>query len=180
MNWLAENALLIWVGAAVALTLAVVIYSQVRTLGALLGIVGVVAVAAGLLLAEHFLETPREAVSRTLYELADAVEANDVARTLAHIVPASNAMRTDVETLMPRVRIEKANIIGTPMIDVDMARDPPEARVECRGFVQATEKQGGMKGGDMAELVITFVRDGERWLVKDYTTSRDWRRGIGR
>jgi hypothetical protein len=180
MNWLAENALMIWVGGAVMLTLAIVIYSQVRTLGALLGIVAVAAVTAMLLLAEHFMETPREAVERTLFELAGRVEANDVAGTLAYIVPESNQMRTDVETLMPQVIIDQANIMGTPETVVDMSRNPPEARVDCRGFLHATMKQNGMKGGDMTELRITFVRRGDRWLVKDYRSKRNLRRDMGR
>jgi len=180
MNWLAENSLPIWMGGAVALTMAMVVYLQTRANKALLGAVAVVAVTAALLAAEWLMETPREAVERTLYQLADAVEANDVPGTLMFIVPSANQMRTDVETLMPRVKIEQANILGTPDIDVDLTPNPPEASVRCRVFVHATDKQGGMKGGDMSELVIAFVRDGNRWLVKDYTSSRDWRREIGR
>ena len=48
MNWLAENALPIWVGGAVALTMAFIVYLQTRTNGALLGIVAVIVVTAAL------------------------------------------------------------------------------------------------------------------------------------
>lgn len=179
MNWLAENSLPIWLGGAILLTLALVIYSQVRTFGALVGICVVVALTGLLLIAERMIETPREAVERTLYELADRVEANDVAGALSYISPSANRMRSDVETLMPKVRIEQANIVGTPRIDVDLSATPREATVIARGFVHATVKQSGMKGGDMAELTIQFVEQGDRWQVSDYSSSRDWRREIG-
>ncbi len=79
MNWLAENALPIWMGGAVALTMALIVFHQTRTNGALLGILGVIVITAALLLTERLIETPREAVERTLYSLAATVEANDVA-----------------------------------------------------------------------------------------------------
>ena len=78
MNFLAENPLPIWVTAALLLTMAAVVYFQTGRSGALAAMALIVAIAAALLAAEHFIETPREAVERTLYEMADVVEANDV------------------------------------------------------------------------------------------------------
>ena len=46
MNWLAENALPIWACGAVAMTMALIVYLQIRTNGALLGIIAVLAVVA--------------------------------------------------------------------------------------------------------------------------------------
>ena len=49
MTWLAENSLPIWMGGAVALTMAFIVYLQTRSNGALLAILGVILVTAGLL-----------------------------------------------------------------------------------------------------------------------------------
>ena len=181
MNWLAENALPIWMGGAVALTMALVVYLQTRSNKALLGIGAVLTVTAALLTAEWFLETPREAVERTLYELAAAVEANDVPRTLTFLAPtATSRIRQDVETLMPLVNIERARVIGTPQIDVADGSQPTTATVQCRGIIVATVKRSGMKGGAEDRLTMEFVRDGDRWLVESYTSNRNWNRALGR
>ena len=178
MNYLAENAVAIWMGGAVLMTFALVVYFQSRSNRALGSVLIVALVTLALVAVEHFVETPREAVERTLNELADAVERNDVAATLAFIAPGASQIRSDVEVLMPQVAIEKANIIGTPATTVDMSQDPPAASVQCRGFVHGTVKRDGMTGGEFAELVITFVQDGDRWLVQDYTSDKNWHRAV--
>lgn len=86
MNWLADNALVIWISGAVALTLAVVVFLQTRSGKALAAIAAVLAITAMLLVTEQILETPREAVERTLYQLA-ATCGTYVA--LSHLVKSS-------------------------------------------------------------------------------------------
>src|ERR1700760_752950 len=119
MRWLAENALPIWVGGAIALTLAGVVYFQTRSKQAFYSILAVVAITAALLLYNWLVETPREAVEKALYRLAATVEANDVPGTLATLSPHTDAaLRKDVETLMPQVHIEMARILGDPQIEL--------------------------------------------------------------
>lgn len=181
MNYLAENALPIWMGGAVAFTMALVVYLQTRSNRALLGNVAVIAATAALLLAEWLMETPREAVERTLYELAATVEANDVPGALRFLSPtADTEIRSDIETLMPLVDIERARVIGTPQIEVDDGPGAKSATVKCRGIIVATTKQNGMKGGAEDELTIGFVHRGDRWLLLDYTSQRNWHRAVGR
>jgi hypothetical protein len=175
MNYLAENALPIWVAGAVLLTMAGVFYWQMRSSAALAAVIAVAAIAGLLLGFERFVETPREAIERTLYEMADVVEANDVEGALSYVAPGASQIRSDVETLMPEVRVERANVVGTPVTSVNLSSNPPTATVTCRGFVYGTLKRNGMTGGEPVELVITFVQDGDRWLVKDYNSPRDWR-----
>jgi hypothetical protein len=181
MNWLAENALPIWVCGAIALTMAVVVFQPTRSNAALLGIISVIAVTALLLLIERFWITPREAVERTLYELADAVEANDVSKTVSFLATnADPAIRSDVETLMPLVEIERANIIGTPVIELGPGNEPTAATAKLQGIIVARIKRNGMKGGQEDELTLSLVRNGERWLVESYTSKRNWHRALGR
>ena len=173
MNWLAENALPVWMGGAIALTMAFIVYYQTRTNGAVIGIVCVILVTAALLLTERQIETPREAVERSLYSLAATVEANDVAGALGYLAPSANAaVRRDVEALMPLVRVERARIMGAPQIDMDSSGNA--ATIHCRAIILAVNKQGGMKGGGDDRFVLQWVRRGERWLLESYASQKDW------
>jgi hypothetical protein len=181
MNYLAEHALPVWAVGAVALTMALIVYFQTRANGSLLAVVFVIVITAALLVVEHFMETPREAVERTLYELAATVEANDIEGALSYLAStADTQIRNDVETLMPLVNIERARIMGTPRIEVEEGSNPDTATVTCRGLVIATVKQNGMKGGAEDELTMTWVRRGDRWLVEDYVAKKNWNNAVGR
>jgi hypothetical protein len=181
MNWLAENSLTIGMIGAVALAMAVFVYSQTRARGALYGVFGVILVTAVLLLTSWLIETPREAVERTLYDLAATVEANDVKGALSYLAPSADPkLRKDVETLMPLVRIERARIIDTPQIDMEGGASPTSATVRCRGVILAVNKQDGMKGGAEDQLVLKWVLRNERWLLENYTSQKNWNRAVGR
>jgi hypothetical protein len=173
MRWLAENALPIWFGGAIALTMASVVYFQTRAKGSLYGILGVISVTAALLLFNRLVETPREAAEHALYQLAATVEANDVPGALAQMAPSANPeLRRDVETLMPQVRIERARVIGSP--DVELSPDENSATIQCRGIILAVNKRDGMKGGGDDRMVLRWVRQGERWLLESYKSQKDW------
>jgi len=179
MSWLAENALPVWMGGTIALTMAIIVFYQTRTNGALFGILSVIVVTAVLLLTERLIETPREAVEHTLYSLAATVEANDVAGALGYLAPSANAeLRKDVETLMPQVRVERARIIGVPQIDMDSNGNA--ATIHCRAIILAVNKQGGMKGGGDDRFVLQWVRRGDRWLLESYASQKDWNGAAGR
>jgi hypothetical protein len=173
MRWLAENALPIWIGGAIALTMAGVVYFQTRSKGALYGILGVLGITGALLLFNSLVETPREAVEHALYQLAATVEANDVPGALAQLAPTANTqLRKDVETLMPQVRIERARILGEPQIE--LSPDENSATVQCRGFILAVNKRDGLKGGADDRLVLQWVHRGDRWLLESYKSQKDW------
>lgn len=180
MNYLAENALPIWVGGAVLLTLAVVVYSQLRNTASLIAILVVLLLTATLLVVEHLIITPREAVERTLYDLAAAIEADDLPGVLRFIAPQSAEVRSDAETLMPLVDVEKARILGTPEITVNETGQPATATVNCQGLVDVTVKQNGMKTPYTDHVQIHFVESNSAWLIESYTPKRDWRRAARR
>ncbi len=181
MNYLAENALPIWAVGAVLVTMALIVYLQLRTTESFLAILVILAIVGVLLVTEYLIETPREAVERTLYELADTVEANDVPGALRFLAStAPTQIRRDVETLMPLVEVERARIIGSPKIEVEAGDEPDSATVTSRGIIVATVKQNGMKGGAEDELTMNWVRQGDRWLVEDYVAKRNWNRAVGR
>jgi hypothetical protein len=181
MNWLAENTLAIFMIGAVALAMAVFVYFQMRTNGALYGVLGVALLTAVLVLISWVIETPREAVERSLYNLAATVEANDVKGALSYLAPSADAqLRKDVETLMPLVQIDRARIIGTPEIALAGGANISSATVKCRGVILAVNKRDGMKGGAEDHLVLKWILQDKRWLLESYTSQRNWNRAVGR
>ena len=179
MNYLAENSLPIWVAGAVLLTMAGVVYWQSRSGAALAAMIAVAAIT-GLLLVVRARRSKRRAKPSSARSTKWPTSSSGTTSTGALDLhrPGASQIRSDVETLMPQVRIEKANIMGTPGDSVDLSQKPPTATVTCRGFVYGTLKRNGMTGGQPVELVMTFVQDGDRWLVKDYTSPKDWRRAV--
>ena len=178
MNYLAENSLPIWMAAAIALTMALVVYLQTRSNGALGAMVAIVVTAAALLAVESWIETPREAVERTLYELAAAVEANDVAAALNYLSPTVDLqIRRDIEQRMPAYQIERARVLGTPEIELDNESKPKSATVKCQGVIVAVDKQTGVKGGAQERLTMIWIRADDRWLLDKFVWHPNWRRG---
>jgi hypothetical protein len=95
---------------------------------------------------------------------------------LAHIAPNATPVRSDAETLMPLVKVNKANVVGTPEVTLNLAAQPPTATVVSQGFVDATLKKNGMKGGYLDRVTIDYVLDGDRWLIENYRADRNWHR----
>jgi hypothetical protein len=182
MTWLAENALPIWMLGAVAMTMAFIVFFQVRSRGAMWGVVGVAAATAALLLFNWLVETPREEVERELYRLAATVEANDVPGALAFLSPSlapnGKELRKDIEAMMPQVKIDRARVIGTP--EIEMREDAKRAIVKCRGIIVAISRRDGMKGGAEDRVTMEWERSGDRWLVRDFLAEKNWGAGMGR
>ena len=180
MMWLAENPVAIGCGGAVLATFAAVIYLQMRTRASLLAILAIVLLTVALLVAERLIVTPREAVAITLDQLTARIEANDLPGVLTFIAPAAKDVQKDARSLMPLVTVNRASIVSTPEISVDMAENPPTAEVNCQGLVDVTVKQNGMKGPYLDRVKIHFIRSGDRWLIESYMPAKDWHHGLGR
>jgi hypothetical protein len=181
MTWLAENSLTIWMLGAIALVMALVVFYQTRTSGALCGVLGVLAVTAAFLLISWLIETPREAVQKSLYGLAARVEANDVQGVLGYLAPTVNSqLRKDVETLLPLVRVERARVVGEPEINVENSANPTSATVECRGVIVAVNRKDGVKGGAADQFSLKWIRQGDRWLLESYKSQENWQRAAAK
>jgi hypothetical protein len=96
-------------------------------------------------------------VATTLQQVLDAIESNDVPGVLAHLSPQAGDVRTDAETLMPRLQIERANSAGEVVITLDDEQDPTQATAEFKGLIVATDKSSGMRGGynDGVKVVLS-------------------------
>lgn len=160
--------------------LATVVHLQLRTKGSLITVFAVVVATAMLLAVERLIVTPREEVEQTLNDLTKRIAANDLPGVITFIEPGAKQVRTDAESLMPLVTVQRASILGTPEIAVDMISSPPTATVDCQGLVEVTVKKDGIKGPYMDRVEIHFVREGECWLIDSYKPAKDWHHGAGR
>ena len=181
MNWLAENALPIWMGGAVALTMALHrLFSNAQPTVRCSASLGVVR-RHGRLAAHRAADRNATRGGRThALQLAATVEANEWRARSAYLAPSANAeLRKDVETLMPQVR-DRAGPRHRHAADRRRCSSANAATVQCRGIIMAVNKQDGMKGGGDDRLVLQWVRRGDRWLLESYTSQKNWNRAIGR
>jgi hypothetical protein len=176
MNYLFESMLPVLVAGAIGLTIAVMVYLSTGTRGSQIAIGVVVALTLAGLLAEWWIETPREQVATTLQQLLDAIETNDVPGVLSYLSPQAGDVRSDAETLMPKLEIERANSAGEVEITLDNESNPTEATAKFEGFIVATDISSGMRGGYNDGVTVIFERAGDRWLVRECIPEVDWRR----
>ena len=175
MTYLLENPLPIWTAGAIGLTLTAIVYFARRSPGSQIAVAVVVAATLVGVLVEWLVETPREQAHRTLLDVLDAVETNDLPAVLAHLSPQASVARSDAETLMPRLEIERANTAGAVEITLDDETDPTQATARFRGLIVATDKQSGIRGAYHDGVTVVFERAGDRWLVRECLPERDWR-----
>jgi len=181
MTWLAENALPIWMFGAVAMTMAFIVFFQLRSRGAMWSVIGVAAAVAVLLAYNRLVETPREQVERSLYKLAATVEANDAPGALAFLSPSlapnGKELRKDIESLMPQIKIDRARVMSSP--EIEMRDEDKRAIVKCRGIIVAVTKDG-MKGAAEDRVTMEWERSGDRWLVRDFVAEKNWGGAVNR
>jgi hypothetical protein len=165
MTWLAEDPLPIWLGGAILLTAAAVVYLQLRTQWAFWSMAGVIGLVVVLLAVEKFWVTPREKIVQTLHATAAAVEANDAAGVLSHISPEAGELRRAVEGILGRVKIARAKITTTPEVTLSPNRTPPQATARIRYIVDAVDARAGFGGAYPCEATIELSEVGGRWLI---------------
>ena len=178
MEFLLENSAPIWIAGAILITMAGIVYSSLRTDAALFGVALAILLTIAGLVGEHFYQTPREQVQAALYALFDTIESDDLPGVLTRLAPGASTIRADAENLMPRFDIAKTRASGP--IDVVFPGDDTTASQATAGvsvFVHATHNQSGMRGGNMARVEFQLERQSGKWLVRDYSVSKDWRRG---
>ena len=179
MNWLAENALPIWIGGAIALTMALIVYFQLGTRGSQLGVAAVLlitAIASASKPADR--NTARSRRTHALRPCSNDRSQRCAGRAELPGVRSKQDLRNDVDTLMPLVSIERARIIEGPKTEVGPNGD--WATTEFRGFILAVHKKDGMKGGGEDRFTLNWIRSGDRWLLENYTSQKNLHRAAGR
>lgn len=168
MQWLLESPWpTILFGALVLLLLAVAFFQTRR--GALVVAMAGVVVAVSLgLLVEWLVVTEREAVEDTLYEVAEALESNDVQRVKGHLAPEATFIRQKAEQLLPPVEIEEAHV-GGPEITINRFGGAPTATAKFLGRIVYHDRSGtALYDNFISEFTVKLRHDGQRWLLTGY------------
>jgi len=168
MNMLLENPIPIYAVGAVLVTLCGLVFVARRNAPTLFILGMVVLLTLLLIVTEKLVVTPGEEIESVVARLFQAIEANDLQGVLAEIDPAAAEIRTDVETLMPRVRIEDAGATSL-LVEVDLSTDPPTATGEFRGRLNGVHSTSGGRVFYFDRVLVDWTKKNGRWLLTGYT-----------
>jgi hypothetical protein len=170
MTFFTENGLAIAVIGGLAMTLTLVFFMARRTGGSLGALAAAVGATLLLLAIEWFVQTDREQIALAAAAAYGAVEANDVNGVLAVIDPAATTMRSDVQALMPMIKVEKARSLGSTEITIDDTVNPPTATSSSKAYLDGVHGQSGGRVAYFNQQVdLHWVKRGNQWLMNDYT-----------
>jgi hypothetical protein len=170
MIWLTENPFpVLLIG---TLTTAILAGGWLRTGSKwlLAGVLAAIAVTVGLVLTERWIVTDREQVTWTLYEIAAAVERNDVDGAMQHAYSGAPNVRDHANAELRQYRFSEVNIKRNLQIEVFPNYDPPMARAEFNVVVVLTTRDGLVSNRRIPRYVeVTFYREDDgRWGVGGY------------
>ncbi len=118
-------------------------------------------VTVGLVVLEQVVVTETEQVEATLYQIAHALEQNDVEQVVQFLHPQARSARQALRRILPQVHILRASLSNV-RVQWDPGADPPRARVQLYGNVRYE-----YRGRELAEHVPSrYFRKVEVVLVK--------------
>jgi hypothetical protein len=170
MTWLVEDPWpVIWGAAAIVGLLAVALYNTGRM--ALMGaMAGVLAVALALVGLEWLVVTEREEVAQTLYNAAEALEANDLDALVALVAPEAAEMRAGVAAVVPRYDVLEARVNR----DLKVTFTGGTAQAVFTGRIRVNRAGGEQMVYDqyLGKVTVKLRREGDRWLMTGYELDR--------
>lgn len=162
-----ENPLPIWSVGAVCFAISVIVFFAKRSLGSIIGMVGVIAVTLLLLFIERVVVTPSEQVEQSLTSLMDAIQANDLPAVISMIDPSAQHVRGDAETLMPQVKVKETGSTSV-RVEVVESANPPKATAFFRGRIDGTHAKSGVRIFYFDNVEIDWQQVGDQWLIVEY------------
>lgn len=174
MTFFTENGLGIAVIGGLATTLTLVFFMTRRSGESLGAFAAAVAATIGLLAIEWFVQTDREQVAAAVHGIYGAIDQNDVTAVLSHVDPNATSIRSDVQTLMPMVKVESAGSGRNIEVTLDESASPMTATSTSRAFLNGTHVQSGHPVPYVNQRVdLQWVKDGDEWLLTGYTAYYD-------
>lgn len=179
MNTILENPIGIGLFGAVITGLLVLIAKQLGDRRAIYAAIATAVATLILCIISVSLVSEREKLTRTIYEVADAVRANDHNRALSYMHPNATPATQRAKSEISRFKFDEAKVTSIKSVLINDATKPPTATTEFIATMKVTGDQSyyGMKGGGARLLIVTWVKQGDRWLIHDYE-HRDVREGL--
>lgn len=152
-------------GLAIA-ALAGFYWSQTGYKAALATAVGIAIVTLLLIIMGLQLETDREKVEKTLHSVAAALQRNDYEAVYSVIHPSATAGVARARAELPNYEFDEARVTHIKIIKIETSRKPKTAIAEFN--VRVGLKFQGQNFNIPRFVKVYFVKEGDRWLVRDY------------
>ncbi len=166
MTWLLEQPLPTLVMGVVLAAALIMGFLKTGQKSLLFATLAVVALAVGLLIAERMVVTDREQVEQVLFEIAQAVERNDMDGALRHVSPDAPGVE-HARSELGRIQFQEVDI--KPNLEIQVAPDRIPATAEARFNVVVTANVGLGVSRYPRYVEVTFEKQGDRWVVRDYS-----------
>ena len=170
MTWLFERPFPIIVigGICLALLTAALVQTGKRWLMVALAMVALL--TGGLVFLERAIVTDREQVEAVLFDIADALEKNDVDTVVSHISSNCQELQNEAGAVMGSVTISAVRIKNNLKIVVEEDRDPPLAVAEFNVVIEGSDRAGF--AGQLAyrrffQVTFRLEEDGQ-WRIVGY------------
>ena len=174
MTFFTENGLGIAVIGGLAITLTLVFFMTRRSGESLGAFAAAVAATIGLLAIEWFVQTDREQVAAAVHGIYGAIDRNDVDGVLALVSPTATDIRSDVQALMPMVKVESAGSGRNVEVALNESASPMTATSTSRAFLNGTHAQSGHPVPYVNQRVdLEWMKLGDQWLLTGYTAYYD-------
>jgi hypothetical protein len=162
-----ESPLTIGLVGSVATGIALVLWLQAGTRGALPIAVGLALLTLGLCALSVWVETDREKIQQVLGKAAQAVQQNDLPAVKRCLHPAAEAGIRQAEAELPQYHFTEARITGIKSIQVDRLTAPPSAVAEFNVAISVSARGVEVRGARRLVRVFLFQERGE-WLIHNY------------
>ena len=169
MEWLTETPLYtIMIGSLITGFFALVWFISHKRVFFAFAAMTVIGMIAGVV-TEQWIITDREQLRENIFQLAEAVESNQVADVIKHVSQNSPGTIRRIQNEMPDYDFRKCRIIGFNYIDLPKSKNPVQASVDfvVRFNVDATRRHG-YDGSGIRRITLTFEKQGGLWKVVDY------------
>jgi len=165
MHYFTEDPLwMIFLGIVVEAVLGVVLFQTRRgvVLWAMIGVALLVLLGLGV---EKLIVTEREKVERTIDEITEALEANDLEGVLRYLAPEARQSRISAQWALGRVEVYEANV-NSLEVTVNQLESPPTARAELSGRLHYHDREDQSPYTNYPlRFTVDFRKEGDRWLV---------------
>ncbi len=111
-------------------------------------------------------ETDRERIRKTIDEVAEAIEQNDLPRVLGYIYSGATEGVTRAKQELPSYKFTEARLTRLKSIEVNRRTKPATAIAEFNVAVEIEAQ--GQRVPVRRFVKVYFSEQGGRWLVRDY------------